>query len=42
MVTDFWEIVLDLPFLIMFGLTAGTFAPVAWSVFVTWQENKEE
>jgi len=42
MITDFWEIVLNPIFLVMFGLTAGTFAPIAWSVWVTWQENNED
>lgn len=40
--TDFWDIVLNPVFLIMFGLTAGTFLPLLWSVFVTWIENEDK
>ena len=37
---DFWSYVTSPGFLIMFGLTLGTFAPIAYSVYVTWDENK--
>lgn len=39
---DFWDYVLRPTFLFTFLLTLGTFAPIAWSIFITWQENKDK
>ncbi|MCU0511913.1 MAG: hypothetical protein MUE40_05005 [Anaerolineae bacterium] len=36
---NFWEYVLSPGFLIPFGLVLAGFLPVAYSVFVTWQDN---
>ncbi len=36
---DFFSYVLSPAFLIMFGLTAATFIPVLWSIWVTWRDN---
>jgi hypothetical protein len=38
----FWETVLSPVFLITTGLVVGAFAPLLWSVWVTWQENRGE
>jgi len=37
---DFWNYILSPGFLITFGLTAGTFVPLLWSLWITWEENK--
>lgn len=36
---QFFEYVLNLRFLIMFGLVGATFLPIAYSVFGTWFAN---
>lgn len=37
---DFWEVMLDPVFLIMFGLSAIGFLPLLYSVWRTWEDNK--
>lgn len=41
MFVNFWDYVLNPVFLFTFGLVLLFFAPLAWSVWITWQENKE-
>lgn len=41
MFMDFWEMVLNPVFLIMFGLVGAFFVPVGLSVLVTFLENGE-
>ena len=36
---NFFEYILDPIFLIPFAITAGFFAPLGWSVLVTWLKN---
>lgn len=38
---EFWDIILNPTFVIMFGLVALPFLPLLWSVYVTWKENQE-
>jgi hypothetical protein len=42
MFQDFWEMVLNPVFLIMFGLVLAGFLPVALSALVTFLENSEQ
>lgn len=42
METDFWTIVLDPVFLVTVGLIGVPFAALAYSVWVTWQNNTGE
>lgn len=36
------DYVLSPVFLLTFGLTLGTFVPLLWSLWITWQENKHK
>lgn len=38
---EFWDIVLNPTFLITFGLVMAAFLPVALSVWVTWDDNRD-
>ncbi len=42
MYTEFWDIVLNPIFVIMFGLVMLPFVPLLISVYVTWKENGEQ
>lgn len=42
MIPDFWDQVLTLPFLMMFGLVAAGFLPLLYSVWQTYLENEEK
>lgn len=39
---NFFEYVLNLRFLIMFGLVGATFLPIAYSFFLTWFDNQHK
>lgn len=41
MFVNFWDYVLSPPFLITFGLVALFFAPLGYSVWVTWRDNQQ-
>ncbi len=42
MFTDFWDMMLNVTFLAMLGLTLAPFLPLLLSVWVTWEENGEK
>ncbi|MGF1507657.1 MAG: hypothetical protein ACFB51_21395 [Anaerolineae bacterium] len=39
---EFWDVMLNPVFLVMFGLVLLPFAALAYSVWVTWEENKDQ
>jgi hypothetical protein len=41
MYTEFWDIVLNPVFVIMFGLVMAPFVPLLLSIYTTWKENGE-
>jgi hypothetical protein len=41
MFTEFWDMILNPVFVIMFGLVMAAFVPLLISVYVTWKENGE-
>lgn len=42
MFQNFWDMVLDPVFLVMFGLVLAAFIPLLLSVWVTWVDNDSE
>jgi hypothetical protein len=42
MFTEFWDMILNPVFVIMFGLVLLPFVPLLLSVYTTWKENGEQ
>jgi hypothetical protein len=42
MFNEFWDIILNPVFVIMFGLVMAAFVPLLISVYTTWKENGDQ